>query len=74
MADRRNLTLLRAKHGLTRQDMAKKIGIPRSTYSEIENAKRACSSKFLAKLQAAFDIPDTEMWALTKVFDDKKEV
>ena len=74
MADRRNLMILRAKHGLTRAEMADKIGVSRSTYSEIENGKRSCSQKFLSKLQAAFDIPDTDMWELTKVFDDKKEV
>lgn len=73
MADRRNLTVLRAKHGLTRAKMADKIGVSRSTYSEIENGKRSCSQAFLAKLQAAFDIPDADMWELTKVFDDKKE-
>lgn len=72
MADRRNLTVLRAKHGLTRQEMAKKIGVTRSTYSEIENAKRDCSTKFLSKLQSAFNIPDSEIWELTKVFDEKE--
>ncbi len=72
MADRRNLKVFRAKHGLTRQKMADKIGVSRSTYSEIENAKRGCSEAFLKKLQAAFNIPDEDMWNLTKVFD--KEV
>lgn len=74
MADRRNLTVLRAKHGLTRSAMADRIGVSRSTYSEVENGKRGCSQSFLNKLQAAFDIPDAEMWELTKVFDDEKEV
>lgn len=72
MADRRNLKILRAKHGLTRTETADKIGVSRSTYSEIENGKRSCSQKFLAKLQAAFEIPDAEMWELTKIFDDKE--
>lgn len=72
MADRRNLKVLRAKHGLTRAEMADKIGVSRGTYSEIENGKRSCSQNFLAKLQAAFEIPDAEMWELTKVFDDKE--
>ena len=72
MADRRNLAVLRAKHGLTRAEMADKIGVSRSTYSEIENGKRSCSQKLLAKLQAAFEIPDAEMWELTKIFDDKE--
>lgn len=74
MADRRNLTVLRAKHGLTRVAMADRIGVSRSTYSDIENGKRSCSQKFLAKLQATFEIPDADMWELTKVFEDGKEV
>lgn len=72
MADRRNLSVFRAKHGLTRKQMADKIGVNRGTYSDIENAKRDCSPKFLAKLQSAFDIPDAEMWALTKIYDESE--
>lgn len=74
MADRRNLKILRAQHGLTRAEMADKIGVSRNTYSEVENGKRGCSQSFLNKLQAAFDIPSANMWNLTEVFDDKKEV
>lgn len=72
MADRRNLTVLRAKHSLTRAKMADKIGVSRSTYSDIENGKRSCSQKFLLKLQVAFDIPDADMWELTKVFEENE--
>lgn len=72
MADRRNLAVFRAKHGMTRKEMADKIGISRSTYSDIENGKRACSTKFLSKLQEAFSIPDAEVWRLTEVFNDKE--
>lgn len=71
MADRRNLAVFRAKQGLTRSEMAEKIGVNRGTYSDIENAKRDCSQKFLDKLQAAFDVPDAEMWELTKVFESE---
>lgn len=73
MADRRNLKVLRAQHGLTSEAIAAKIGVSRSTYSEIENAKRSCSERFMAQLQAAFDIPDAEMWELTKIFDESEE-
>lgn len=72
MADRRNLTVLRAKHGLTRAEMADKIGVSRSTYSEIENGKRGCSQSFLNKLQSAFDIPDADMWELTKLYNESE--
>lgn len=73
MADRRNLIVFRVKRGLTSQQMADKIGVARSTYSDIENAKRNCSLTFLNKLQTAFNIADQEMWSLTKI-TNKKEV
>ena len=72
MADRRNLAVFRARYGLTRNAMADKIGVARTTYSEIENAKRDCSMRFLEKLQAAFNIPDSDMWALTKIHNDNE--
>lgn len=71
MADRRNLIIFRAKHGLNQQEMARRIGVSRSTYSEIENAKRNCSPSFLVKLQEAFNVPDEEMWALMKVIEEE---
>lgn len=70
--DRRNLKVFRVKHGLSQQEMADKIGVARSIYSEVERAKRNCSPTFLAKLQAAFDIPDADMWALTKIYDESE--
>ena len=72
MADRRNLIIFRAKQGLNQQEMARRIGVSRSTYSEIEKAKRNCSQSFLVKLQEAFNIPDEEMWSLMKIVE--KEV
>ena len=73
MADRRNLKVLRAMHGLTTKEIAERIGVSRSTYSEIENAKRGCSPKFLEQLQAAFDIPDEEVWKFAKIFEESEE-
>lgn len=67
MADRRNLIIFRAEQGLNQQEMAKRIGVSRATYSEIENAKRSCSFAFLKKLQKAFNIADEKMWSLTKI-------
>lgn len=71
--DRRNLKVLRARHGLNIGDMAKKIGVSRSTYAEIESGKRGCSQSFLNKLQSAFYIPDAEMWELTKIYEESEE-
>lgn len=71
MADRRNLMIFRAKQGLNQKEMAEKIGVSRSTYSDVENAKRNCSPLFLSKLQEAFNIPDKDMWALTKITNEE---
>ena len=71
MAKRRNLAVLRAMHGLNRQEMADKIGVSRSTYSEIENGKRGCSQAFLNKLQAAFNVRDADIWELTKTYESE---
>lgn len=70
--DRRNLKVLRARHGLNIYEMAKKIGVSRSTYAEIENGKRGCSQSFLNKLQATFNVPDAEMWELTKIYESEE--
>ena len=70
--DRRNLKVFRVKHGLSQQKMAAKIGVSRSIYSEVEKGTRNCSPAFLEKLQSAFNIPDADMWALTKLFDERE--
>ena len=71
--DRRNLKVFRVKHGLTQSEMAAKIGVSRSIYSDIETGRReSCSMAFLRKLQAAFNIPDAEMWALSKIYDESE--
>lgn len=68
--DRRNLKVLRVKHGLSQKEMAERIGISRSMYGEVEKGARNCSPAFMRKLQAAFSIPDAEMWALTKIYQE----
>lgn len=70
--ERRNLAVFRVQHGLKQGQMAAKIGVSRGTYSDVEKGKRNCSPDFLRKLQAAFDIPDAEMWALTKIHDERE--
>lgn len=71
--DRRNLKVLRAEQGLTQAKMAKRIGVSRSIYSEIETGKRNCSVEFLAKLQKAFNIPDVDIWKYSKTYEESEE-
>ena len=63
---RRNLKIFRVRRGLTQEEIAREIGVCRSTYAEIETGKRECNTRFLKKLQNVYEIPDAEMWALTK--------
>ena len=64
---RRNLKMFRVENGMTQAQMAAKIGVSRSTYSEVESGKRACSNQFMDKLQSAFNIPDHEMWKYARL-------
>lgn len=61
-----NLKIFRIRHGLTQSDMAERIGCDRNAYGAIELGKRDPSISFFNALQSAFDIPDAEMWGLTK--------
>lgn len=70
--ERRNLKVFRIKHGLTQQAIAEKIGVCRSIYSEVERGTRKCSVAFLCKLQSAFNIPDADIWALTKIHSESE--
>lgn len=72
--ERRNLKVFRIKHGLTQQAIAEKIGVCRSIYSEVERGSRKCSVSFLCKLQSAFNIPDADIWALTKIHSESEEL
>lgn len=71
--ERRNLKILRVKHGLTQMEMSKKIGVSLSIYCKVENGKQNCSTRFLRKLQQAFNIPDSEIWEYKKTFDESEE-
>lgn len=64
--ERTNLKVFRVRLGLTQGEIAREIGVCRSTYAEIEAGKRECNTRFLKKLQNVYKIPDAEMWALTK--------
>lgn len=63
---RLNLEFFRRRHNLTQAKMADRLKVSRATYCQIEQGKRNCSLMFLKKLQAAFNIPDDEMWSLAK--------
>lgn len=59
-----NLKIFRIRQNLLQSDMADRIGCSRDAYSAIENGDRNPSYDFMEKLQAAFDIPSENMWAL----------
>lgn len=71
--ERRNLKVFRIKNGLTQAEMAERIGVSRSTYSDIESGRRKCAVDFLRKIQVEFNVPDSEIWSLSKTTDDDKE-
>ena len=48
------------------EEMAKKIGCTRATYSAIEAGNRDGRRTFWKDLQRAFNISDEDMWALMK--------
>ena len=67
---RTNLKVFRVKLKLSQEEMAKKIGCTRATYAAIENGTRNGRHVFWKKLQAAFDIPENEMWELMKIDEE----
>lgn len=64
---RMNLRILRIRHNLTQSEMAQRVGYDRASYSLIEDGTRNPSIEFFMNLQEAFNIPDAEMWALTRL-------
>lgn len=63
---RTNLEVFRIRKHMTHEEISKEIGCNRATYSAIEGGKRDGRQAFWKKLQAAFDIPEAEMWELMK--------
>lgn len=51
---RLNLRLLRVKNGLTQDQMAERLGVTRSTYSNIESGKSNGRMSFWLNLQKEF--------------------
>lgn len=64
---RMNLKIFRIRHNLTQSDMAQRVGYDRAAYSMIEAGARIPSLEFFMNLQEAFNVPDEEMWALTRL-------
>ena len=71
--ERRNLKVFRIMQGLTQEEMADKLGVTRTFYSNVENGKNSTSYKFLKKLQKVFTLSDEEVWKLSKTGVDKVE-
>ena len=64
---RTNLKVFRVRLGLSQEEIAKKIGVIRPTYSAIENAKRTGRKTFWNDLQTAFGLTDEEIQELMKI-------
>ena len=64
---RTNLKLFRVKRMLSQDEIAAKIGCTRATYSSIESGKRDGRLAFWNDLQKAFNIADSDMWALMRI-------
>lgn len=63
---RTELRVLRAKHNVTQQEVAKRTGVSITTYHLIENGVRRGSHDFWVKLQKEFKLEDGEVWKLQR--------
>lgn len=70
MAKNLALKVLRIKHGLTQEEMAKKLLVSRGFYAKIENGQENGNISFWSKLQRTFKISSEEMWDL--INDEKR--
>lgn len=70
---RTNLKIFRIKKKLSQQEIADKIGYMRATYSAIETGKRQGRQAFWDALKEAFNIPDSEMWELMQLDEEKPQ-
>lgn len=71
MATKRTaLKVFRVQQKMTQAEFAEKVGYSRSQYALIEQGNRKGTQDFWNKLQTAFNIPDAEVWALTKIDEE----
>jgi DNA-binding XRE family transcriptional regulator len=61
---RKGLKMLRIKHDLRQEDMAKKCGTSLSTYNLIEQGKRQGSEEFWLALQENFELDGDTAWKI----------
>ena len=58
------LKLLRKSHCLTQDELAKKLGISQTYYSQVENGQRRPSISLWQKIHKLFNVSDYIMWQL----------
>lgn len=63
---RENLKDFRLLKRMSQDEFAEAIGYSRQMYSQVESGLRDGTLEFWGAVQKRFDIPDSEMWALTK--------
>lgn len=61
---RTELKVLRARKGVTQQEVAKRTGVSVTTFNLIENGSRRGSHEFWVRLQREFNLSDGEVWKL----------
>ena len=66
------LKAFRALQGMSQAEFAACIGCTRGRYAGIEAGRRDGSPDFWLAIQAAFGIPDAEMWALMQAENTSK--
>lgn len=64
MKENRSLKVIRAKYGLTQEEMAAKLSMSRQAYAKIEKGQTYGSISFWSKVQHVFKISSEEMWDL----------
>ncbi len=52
---------------LKQSEIAKILGVCRTTYGFVELGKRSGTAEFWGNLQKAFNVPDEQMWLLQKL-------